>query len=161
MENFELILDDQTFTVPKDALTSSCALFGNNPELCSCPYRVQTGCSRDVFLLFLDAVQGRSIVQRVTPANVAMLCALCAEFHFFRLAADLSHFSSASEFFPGRVAALEERLRLQTEEITALRRELSTLRNRRFVFSLTLFLISAIAIVYAPPIIDRFLHFHW
>jgi uncharacterized coiled-coil protein SlyX len=118
-----LFLDDVAFQLPVQVLTQQCTLFTTDPALLASPYQVKSRVRLEIFLLFLEAVKGTSVI--ITNQNISDLSQLCTEFGFHGLANEISDFLSSSDFndahsAEGRICALEEHVLLQDRQIERL-----------------------------------------
>jgi hypothetical protein len=76
----ELVLDDQSFSVPRRTLVNTWGVFMDNLVLLAKPYHVKCRVSIGSFRVFVDIVSGSDTT--ITEANTVDLALLCAEFKF-------------------------------------------------------------------------------
>jgi hypothetical protein len=106
-------------------LVHKCALF-KDQSLLNAPYLVKSSVPVDIFRVFTSALEDEAI--QLTAANFAGLLVLSAEFGFEALNSELLGFRSPSDAKPQtRLAALEERARLQDCKLALLRPKVSKL----------------------------------
>jgi predicted nuclease with TOPRIM domain len=143
-----LLFGRRQFSVDQEALTQTCALFKDNPDLLLRPYRVKSVGPDAIFRLFLAALRGEQI--GLSENNVSFLSHLSDEFGFASLnemiadflssrvgieseeeeRADLSEVISELRSSKEEVAEVQERVQTQQREIAILESEIRAWRGR-------------------------------
>jgi hypothetical protein len=132
-----LLCDGRSFPVSGQTLVTRCDLFKNNIALLGAPYQVMSPVPLQVFRLFVEALEGKPIT--IGHESAYDLSQLCDEFGVSALSVSIgrsvdpassppeSESSPAPSEFEPRLAALEDLVRAQQQELIELRSELRRL----------------------------------
>jgi hypothetical protein len=120
----ELLLDGETFSVPKRSLINSCDVFLEDPILLTSPYKVKSRVSRDSFQVFTSAIGGSEVT--ITAVNVRDLALLCDEFKFSTLSNVVAEWRATDTV---SLAWIDDRLLSHDRAICALTQQIEALRR--------------------------------
>jgi hypothetical protein len=86
----DLVHQGGTVSVSRLQLKQSCDLFVHELALLTRPYHVRSSVSRDIYRLFVSAIEGSN--PELTPANGPALKLLCDEFRFTKFGRQVQTF---------------------------------------------------------------------
>jgi hypothetical protein len=123
-----LILNSESFPIDRRCLSERLSCFIDNPVLLNTPtYVVHSNIHRDVFTMFIQAVNGEDI--EVTGGNAGDLLPLCLEFGFGALAAECKKFQPFEISFQGPLKLVSDDQDRDHAQILFLEQELLHLKN--------------------------------